>query len=29
VPDKATVAIYYESRAAKLGLNQNDLPNIE
>ena len=29
VADKATVAIYYESRAAKLGLNQNDLPNID
>jgi hypothetical protein len=29
VADKATVAIYYESRVAKLGLNQNDLPNID
>ena len=29
VADKATVAIYYASRVAKLGLNQNDLPNID
>ena len=29
VADKATVAIYYVSRVAKLGLNQNDLPNID
>ena len=28
-PTKATVAIYYESRVAKLGLDQNDLPNID
>ena len=27
--DGATVAIYYESRLAKLGLNETDLPNID
>ncbi|WP_018609568.1 type I restriction endonuclease subunit R [Uliginosibacterium gangwonense] len=27
--DGATVPIYYESRLAKLGLNQDDLPNID
>src|ERR1700674_4532196 len=28
-PDKATVPIYYESRVAKLGLNQAELPKID
>ncbi len=27
--DKATVPIYYESRVAKLGLNQGELPKID
>ncbi len=27
--DKATVPIYYESRVAKLGLNQSELPKID
>ncbi len=27
--DKATVPIYYESRVAKLGLNQSELPRID
>jgi type I restriction enzyme R subunit len=29
VADKATVPIYYESRVAKLGLNQSELPKID
>lgn len=29
VADKATLPIYYESRAAKLGLNQSELPKID
>jgi type I restriction enzyme R subunit len=29
VTDKATVPIYYESRVAKLGLNQSELPKID
>lgn len=29
VVDKATVPIYYESRVAKLGLNQSELPKID
>ena len=29
VADKATVPIYYESRVAKLGLNQSELPKVD
>ena len=29
VADKATVPIYYESRVAKLGLNQREFPKID
>ena len=29
VADKATVPIYYETRVAKLGLNQSELPKID